>query len=45
MLMLPALLERSPWDWPLIDVSLLAFAVPHKVLSRCAGDCEMTGLF
>ena len=44
MLILPALLERSPCDWPLIEVSLLALAEPHKVLSRCAGDWEMTGL-
>jgi hypothetical protein len=44
MLMLPPLFERSPWDCPLIDVSRLAFAdVPHKLLSRCTGDCEMTG--
>ena len=45
MLMLPPLLERSPLDCPLIEVSRPFFALPHEPVSRCAGDCEMIGLF
>lgn len=44
MLILPALFDLSPVECPLIEVSLPALAVPHRLLSRCAGDCEMTGL-
>jgi hypothetical protein len=45
MLILPPLLERSPVECPLMDVSLpVLVELPHKVLSRCAGDCDMMGL-
>lgn len=45
MLILPPLLERSPFECPLIDGSLPVLAdVPHKLPSRCAGDCDMMGL-
>jgi hypothetical protein len=43
-LMLPPLLERSPFDCPPIDVSLFLLAVPQRLPSRCAGDCDMIGL-
>src|SRR5690242_17705573 len=47
ILMLPPLLDRSPFDCPLIEVSRLAFVivdVPQRLPSRWLGDCEMTGL-
>jgi hypothetical protein len=45
MLILPPLLERSPFDCPLMDGSLPVLVdVPHKLPSRCAGDCDMIGL-
>ena len=44
-IMPPPLFDLSLVDGPLIATSLPAFvAVPHKLLSRCAGDCEMMGL-
>jgi hypothetical protein len=45
IVILPPLLERSPVECPLIDVSLPLFVeVPHKLLSRCAGECDIIGL-
>lgn len=45
ILTLPPLFDLSPAAWPPEPCPFAFVAVPHRLPSRCAGDCDSTGLF